>query len=440
MQIITTHENLPDNIWELMRRSLSAEYGEVLDRVRKIAAGMGYKLYAAGGVVRDLLLDNECLDIDLVVEGDAIELAQSLCKEGGGRLRAHPKFGTAKVFFSNGVQVDVATARVEFYQYPAAMPQVQRSSLRQDLYRRDFSINAMAVSLNEGSLGDVIDYFGGRTDLERGMVRVLHNLSFIEDPVRILRALRFEKRYYMNLEPQTLKLVQEAANNKLLSRVSGERIWEELKHIFREPSPGAVLVRVIDLNLWDCLFPAVDPKLVRAVLNKVSHSVKTLCGWNLLEPFESWLVYFLVVLHATDWTNAVGVCRRYNLSRRYTVMVAATLGGWRSLVDNLQEPFAITYSELARQVTLLPREAYPLVLCCLTGSASRRRFHKVLSVISCNKPLIKGEELRKLGYKPGPLYKKVLNRLWQARLDGNLCTKQEELSYVQEYLAKYEER
>ncbi|MDD4169542.1 MAG: CCA tRNA nucleotidyltransferase [Desulfotomaculaceae bacterium] len=401
---------------------------------------MGYKLYVAGGVVRDLLLGIECLDIDLVVEGDGIELAQALSKEYNGRLRLHPKFGTAKVVFPNGVQVDVATARVEFYQYPAAMPQVETSSLQQDLYRRDFSINAMAVSLNEGSFGDVVDFFGGRADLERGMVRVLHNLSFIEDPIRILRALRFEKRFHMNLEAQTLKLVQEAANIKMLSRVPNERIWEELKHIFREPRPGEVLVRLIDLNLWDCLFPGVVPKQVRQVLTQVSHSVKLLRSWNLLEPLEGWLVYFLAVLHDTDWTNAGEICRRYNLSKRYTIRVAAALGNWRRLVNNLQEPLAITCSELARQVMLLPREAYPLVLCYLNDSASRRRFRKVLSSISCNKPLIKGEELRKLGYKPGPLYKKVLNGLWQARLDGDLRTKQEELSYVQEYLTKYEGR
>ncbi|OPX83831.1 MAG: CCA-adding enzyme [Pelotomaculum sp. PtaB.Bin104] len=432
--------NLPYNIKELMHSGLSVDYYSVLERAGKVAAELNYKLYAAGGVVRDLLLGNECLDIDLVVEGDGIALAQALSEEYGGRLRAHPQFGTATVFFPNGLQVDVATARVEFYQYPAAMPQVETSTLHQDLYRRDFTINAMAVSLNEASFGDVVDFFGGRADLERGMVRVLHNLSFIEDPMRILRALRFEKRYFMNLEPQTLKLVREAVNNKMLARVSGERLWEEIKHIFREPRPSSILDRAIELNLWDFLFPGVVPEPVRPVLSKISRSIKTLQGWNLLEPFESWLVYFLAVLHAVDWTKAAAICRRYNLSKRYTVMVAAALGGWGCLRDNLQEPLAITYSELARQVLLLPREAYPLILCYLTGSAPRRRFRKVLSVISCNKPLIKGEELRELGYKPGPLYKKALDALWQARLDGDLCTRQEEMSFVKEYLGKYEER
>ncbi|MDD3654767.1 MAG: CCA tRNA nucleotidyltransferase [Desulfotomaculaceae bacterium] len=446
MQIITTHINTDmdalssGNIRDLMQHSLSAEYYEALGLAGKIAADLGYRLYAAGGVVRDLLLGIECMDLDLVVEGDGIKLAEALSKLYGGQLRTHPKFGTASVFFPNGVQVDVATARIEFYEYPAAMPQVEKASLYQDLFRRDFTINAMAVSLNGSSFGDVVDFFGGRTDLERGMVRVLHNLSFFEDPVRILRALRFENRYNMNLEAHTLKLVEQAASNKVLARVSGERIWAELKHIFREPRPGAILDRLIQLNLWSCLFPGIAPSPVRLVLTKVPRSYKTLQEWGLGDKYRNWLIYFMAILHAADWTRAIDVCRRYSLSKRYTAMVAAALGGWRSLTKNLQEPLAITYSELARQVSLLPREAYPLILCYLTDNASRQRFREVLSLISCSKPRVKGEELRKLGYKPGPLYKKALDALWQARLDGGLCTRQEELNYIQEYLAKYKER
>lgn len=127
--------------------------------------------------------------------------------------------------------MDVATARVEFYQYPAAMPQIEASSLHQDLYRRDFTVNAMAVSLNSDDFGDIVDFFGGREDLEQGLLRVLHNLSFVEDPTRILRGVRFEKRYSIVFEPQTLKLIREAVHNNMLARVSKERVWEELRYI-----------------------------------------------------------------------------------------------------------------------------------------------------------------------------------------------------------------
>jgi len=426
----------PVNIQELMYRNLPAENVEILKWAGETAPGMGARVYAAGGIVRDLLLGIECLDIDLVVEGDGIELARAISKEYHGRLRVHPRFGTAKILFPNGGQVDVTTARVEFYQYPAAMPQVEASSLRQDLYRRDFTINAMAVSLNKGSFGDVIDFFGGREDLERGFVRVLHNLSFVEDPVRIMRAVRFEQRYYLNMESQTLRLAKDAIRNKMLARVSTERVWEEIKHVFLEPRPGLVLARFIELQLWQFLFPGVDPGKVRPVLGEISRSVKTLRYWDIMELGEIWMVYFFVVLHSSDWAVAAAVCRRYHLNKRQVDKVAAALGGWRSLLKNLQEPFEVTLSELARQVKSVPREVYPLILCYLSDNAAKKRFRHVLTAICYNKPSINGKDLRQLGYKPGPQFKKALEAVWQARLDGVIRTRQEELNYVKEYLAE----
>lgn len=428
----------PVNIKELMFHNLPADYMEILKWAGETAPSMGAKVYAAGGIVRDLLLGIECLDIDLVVEGDGIELARAISEDHQGRLREHPQFGTAKILFPDGRQVDVTTSRIEFYQYPAAMPQVETSSLHQDLYRRDFTINAMAVSLNKESFGDVVDYFGGREDLERGLIRVLHNLSFVEDPVRILRAVRFEKRYYMSLESHTLKLAREAIRNNMLARVSTERIWEELKHVFLEPGPGLVLARFMELQLWPSLFPGVDPEKVRPVFSEIARSLKTLRYWDVIEFGEMWMIYFLVVLHFSDWTVASEVCRRYHLSKRQANKVAAALGGWRSLLKNLQEPFGVTMSELARQVKSVPGEIYPLILCYLTNNSVKKRFRHVLNAVCYNKPSINGKDLRLFGYKPGPQYKKAMEALWQARLDGVIRNRQEELNYVKDYLAKSE--
>lgn len=426
------------NIRELMYRGLPAEYIDVLEHAGELASNMGCKVYAAGGIVRDLLLGMECLDIDLVVEGDGIELARTLSQDYGARIRVHPKFRTATVLFPNGQQVDVATARVEFYQYPAAMPQIETSSLHQDLYRRDFTINAMAVSLNKDDFGDVVDFFGGRDDLERGLLRVLHNLSFVEDPTRLLRGVRFEKRYHMNLESQTLKLVKEAVRNKMLARVSMERVWEELNHIMLEPRPGPALSRLMELQLWDFLFPGVEHFNVRQVMAEMPRSVKALRSWDLAEPGEPWMVYFLAVLHRADWNSARNICTQYHLGKRQMDKVAAALGGWRSAMDDLRDPDGITMSEMARQVMSIPREVYPLILTYLTNNASRKRFRQVLTAICYDRPSINGKDLRSLGYKPGPAFKRALDAVWQARLDGVVRTRQEELSYVKEYLSGYE--
>ncbi len=434
----STYEQPHQNIRELMYRGLSPEYMEVMERAGEIASSLGYKIYAAGGIVRDLLLGMDCSDIDLVVEGDGIELARKLGKEFGGRVRVHPKFFTATVYFQNGRQVDVATARVEFYQYPAALPQIETSSLHQDLYRRDFTVNAMAVSLNKDDFGYIVDYFGGREDLEQGLLRVLHNLSFVEDPTRLLRGIRFEKRYNITLEPQTLKLAKEAVRSNMLARVSKERVWEELKYILLEPRPSSVLSRLSELQLWDSLFTGVSYKEIKDVLDDLHRSVKVLRSWDLAEPDEPWMVYFIAVLHRTDWETARTICIRYNLNKRQVEKVAAALNGWKSAVEGLGGPGDHSTSELARRVMAVPRECYPLILTYFSNNTARRRFRQVLNAICYDKPSINGKDLRSLGFKPGPPFKKALDALWQARLDGVVRTREEELCYAKEYLSGYE--
>ncbi|OPZ75289.1 MAG: CCA-adding enzyme [Firmicutes bacterium ADurb.Bin456] len=426
------------NIRELLYRGLPEEYIGIMEQAGAIASRLGYRVYAAGGVVRDLLLGMECLDIDLVVEGDGIELAQALGQYYDSRVRIHPKFHTATVLFPAGQQVDVATARVEFYQYPAAMPQVETSSLHQDLYRRDFTINAMAVSLNDNDFGEIVDFFGGREDLERGLIRVLHNLSFIEDPIRLLRGVRFEKRYYMSLEPQTLKLAKEAVRGKMLAKVSRERIWEELKHILREQRPGLALSRLRELEIFESLFPAIDYTPLGPVLDELPLSLNVLRAWDPVERGEPWMSYLIVLLHLTGQEQADALCRHYNLANRQREKVNKTLGGWRRAVDSLSRGNGATMGELVKQVANLPLEAYPLLLTYLPDYASRSRFRKVLAAVYYDRPAINGGDLLSLGFKPGPSFKAAMEALWQARLDGLVRTRQEELSYVKEYLAGYE--
>ncbi|MHB1043181.1 MAG: CBS domain-containing protein [Eubacteriales bacterium] len=432
------HEISFRNVKELMYRGISGEYLEIMEKAGELAAGFGYKVYMAGGIVRDLLLGMECTDVDLVVEGDGIALAQELAARYACRVRAHRKFGTATVLFAGGQQVDIATARVEFYQYPAAMPQVETSTLHQDLYRRDFTINAMAVSLNKESFGDVVDFFGGREDLYRGQIRVLHNLSFVEDPTRILRAVRFEKRYQMSLEPQTLKLIKEAARNKMLARVSAERVWEELRYIMLESRPGHALARLMELQLWDFLFPGVEHFNIRQVLAELPRSIKTLRSWDLAEPGEPWMIYLIGVLHRTGADLARQICERYHLNKRQTEKVQAALSGCRALCDGLRDQDEISVSDLAGQVMGVPREGYPLVLTYLGDAGSRRRFRQVLTAMSYDRPGITGKDLREIGLKPGPVFKLVLDALWRARLDGKVRTREEELAFVREYVGSSE--
>ncbi|MFZ5597668.1 MAG: CBS domain-containing protein [Bacillota bacterium] len=425
------------NIAEVMRRELSPSALGILRQAGKIAGSMNFRAYAAGGVVRDLLLGYENIDIDIVVEGDGIALATVIAEKTGAQVRTHPKFGTAVLTFQDGFSVDVATARVEYYEYPAALPQVESSSLRQDLYRRDFTINAMAVSINEDDFGDLVDYFGGREDLHYGMVRVLYNLSFIEDPTRILRAVRFEQRYKISIEPQTLKLLKDAVKKNVLARVSDDRLWDELSHIMMEPESGKMFARMDQLKVWPQVFPGVTYWEVQPVLNGLKKSMKTLAKWGHNEYKDSWLPVIIAVLHWCSRETAEQICKKYSLNLKQTEKVITTLEGWRETLAAVWKASGeVKTSYLANLVINLPRESYPLLLTVLDEEWMKKRFRTILDAIKNNRPTLTGRYIKELGYKPGPIYRDALTELWRAKLDGLVGTESDEKEFLKQYLEK----
>ncbi|MEW6276099.1 MAG: CBS domain-containing protein [Bacillota bacterium] len=424
------------NIRELLVKNVAPLMLEIMQKAGETAQRLGCRVYAAGGVVRDILLGAENLDLDLVVEGDAIALARALGGFYGVRVRAHEQFGTAEVVFDR-FKVDVATARVEFYEYPAALPQVESSSLRQDLYRRDFTINAMAVALNGERFGELIDYFGGRQDLADGLVRVLYNLSFIEDPTRILRAVRFEQRYGFQIEAQTKKFLAEAVRQRVLTRVSNERIWEELKHILAEPKAGEMLARLQELQIWPDLFPGVAYPEVAPALKKLRGSRELLRSWGFPHPGEPWLVSFLAVVHPASLADAANLSAKYHLNRRQAEKVTKTLLHWREIVARIREGEGEGREDagaLARLLLAVPRESYPLLLALLAEPREQERFRRILALVRDSRPHVGGEFIKSLGYRPGPVFREVLDAVRQARLEGRIKTKEAEMEFVKEYL------
>ena len=423
------------NVAGLMRRVLGEREWELVCQAREIAAGMGCKVYIAGGVVRDILLKAENLDLDLVVEGDGIAFAGEMARHYGVTLRSHPKFGTAEIVFPDGFKVDVATARVEYYEYPAALPRVESSSLRQDLYRRDFTINAMAIDLNGERFGELVDYFGGRQDLQEGLIRVLYNLSFIEDPTRLLRAVRFEQRYGFKIEPQTLKLVHEAVRREVLNRVSRERLWEETKHILAEEKAGKMLLRLHQLGLWPFIFREVDFWQVQGVLGELGDALALLEEWG-FPCGERCLCYFLAVVHRSSPDAAQELCLRYHFNKRQIQKVLATLEAWPRVLSLLGQYEQAPRSRLAEEVLSLPREAYPLVLALAGENRVRERFHQVLLLVKNSRPTVDGSFIKSLGYRPGPLFREALDAVRRAKLDGLVKTSEEEKAFVQEFLRR----
>ncbi len=258
--------HLPDKteLIASLEGTLPEERLTLLKAIAQMAAEQRYALYIVGGFVRDLLLKRPSLDFDLVVEGDAIQIAKSLVSRWGGRVTCHSQFGTAKWhlagsnFASIGNShpldtIDLVSARIEFYTHPTALPTVERSSIKQDLHRRDFTINTLALRLDGRHYGELNNFWGGVLDLENGYVQILHSFSFIDDPTRILRAIRFEQRFGFQIKSRTLELLVEAKN--LIGKVSGDRVRNEISHIIAEPACVQIMERLHTLGLLQAIHP-----------------------------------------------------------------------------------------------------------------------------------------------------------------------------------------
>ncbi len=240
-------------ITERIKQKMNPVLLVILHEAGDLAAGMGFRAYSVGGMVRDLLLGIDHFDLDIVIEGDGIRFAGSLASRLHAKVKSHERFGTATLIFPDRLRVDVATARTEIYERPAALPRVTPGSIRDDMVRRDFTINALAVSLMPEEFGRLLDFFHGVRDLRERHIRVLHEQSFMDDPTRIFRAVRFETRLGFRMVRSTEQLIVEALSRDILSELEDYRIVTELKLVLAEPDAAGTLKRLAQLGVFDGL-------------------------------------------------------------------------------------------------------------------------------------------------------------------------------------------
>lgn len=423
---------------ELLARYLPAEAYTLLQKAGRIGDGREIEVYLVGGCVRDAMLGFSNPNLDLVVVGEATAFAEALAEVYQGRTRVLEKQKHVLIILPGGQQVSVTAARVEFFEFPA-ITSLNNNSLKHELYRRDFTVNAMAVALNGTRFGEVVDYFGGREDLQYGLIRVLHNLSFVEDPVRVLRAVRYACRYRFNIEKETLALLREAVNDHLLATVPVERIWKELRRLLAEERTPQMLAKLAQLNIWPQLFPGVTYWEVEPLIAAIPEALKTLARWQTARPAELWLCYFIAVLHWSNPAVAEAVCQRYQLSKKQAEKVRSVLSGWRKVVRLFSLSRPPRTSVLARAILSLPREAYPLITALLAEEQGLARLEEVFRSINEHKPVITGKDIKNLGVAPGPVFKKALEAVWQARIDNIVHNREEELDFVRQYLARHKE-
>jgi tRNA nucleotidyltransferase (CCA-adding enzyme) len=241
------------NIADEFKEKLSPTLQGVLREAGNLADETGINAYVVGGMVRDLLLGLQTIDVDIVVEGQGIHFARRLADRLHAKVRCHERFGTATLTLPDQLRLDIATARTEFYEKPAALPRVSPGSIRDDMVRRDFTINTLAASLMPGEFGRVLDEFGGVRDLREKHIRALHERSFIDDPTRIFRAVRFEKRLDFRIVRSTEQWIADALFRSILEELEDYRIATELRLILEEPDPAGPLRRLLGLGVIDRL-------------------------------------------------------------------------------------------------------------------------------------------------------------------------------------------
>ncbi|MGB3395797.1 MAG: CBS domain-containing protein [Nitrospira sp.] len=417
----------------LLRDRLPREVYDLLQAAGDLGERLGYSAYVVGGFVRDLLLGIDNLDVDFVVEGDGIAFARALAKERAGRVKVHERFGTAVVWLPNGFKLDVATARTEYYEYPTALPTVEQSSIKKDLYRRDFTINTLAVRLNPRAFGQLIDFYGGQRDLKERLIRVLHSLSFVEDPTRVFRAIRFELRFDFHLSKETLALIKGAAKMELFHRLSGQRVLDELRFLFSERTPRQAVRRLADLDLLRFIHPTLtwSNRLDRRLID-----VEAAQDWYKLSSFErklnGWLVCAMALAEVMPDQAVREMLERFPFTEAERGAITAARFFTQPVCRALSRRAPLRPSETVALLTGLADETLVFLLAKNGSASAKRNLSLYLTTYRNVKPTLTGKALQALGVKPGPLYRTILARLTEARLDGEVKTDAEERELVKE--------
>jgi len=409
-------------------KKIPQEIKNLIFLAEKVSREIKMPAYLVGGFPRDLILGVKDWDLDITVEGNGIKFAEALSKKLNSGLIRHERFGTATLILDHRLKVDIATTRKEIYPSSASLPVVSPGSLKEDLSRRDFTINAMAFSLSEGSQ-KLIDIFGGKDDLAAGKIRVLHDLSFKDDPTRILRAIRFQQRYNFKIEPKTLSLLKEAVNSGLLEKVNPHRLRDELILMFKEKNPSEQIKRLCALKgisfISDKLKPAKPVyDLFKSINKEIAWFMQ---GFPFHKQFEAWLIYFAALLRPLTLAQVKKIVRKLGLSKKEEKKIVNCRKINRNFIRRLRNK-RISPGQIFALLKPLDFEAI-ILLCSVSHDSTIKRYTAdFLKVYNDLRLCISGDDLLRMGVLPGPEYQKILNRVLAAKLNGKVNSRQEELA------------
>ncbi len=423
------------NILRQMTERLPHHIMELLRSVGQVADELGCGAYVVGGFVRDLFLDRPNLDIDIVIEGNGIAFAKKFARMKHARIHTYAKFGTAVVIFPDGFKVDVATARMEYYRFPADLPNVEMSSIKLDLFRRDFTINTLAVQLNADRFGVLIDFFAAQKDLKEKVIRILHNLSFVEDPTRIFRAIRFEQRFGFTIGKLTSNLIKNAVKMDLFTKLSGRRIFNEIRQILEEADPTPAIRRLHDYDLLKYIHSDLHPapKLLANF-----RSVKKVLDWHdllfLEEPYLRWAVYFMMLLRQFKPDATRAICEKFEMAQRYQSIFCQERYRGDQCRYWLRRNMPLENATIYRELSGFRVEVLLYMMAVTRNEAVQKAISYYFTYLRQVTTSIRGRDLQRIGVQPGPIYREILDATLNAKLNGRIKTRSDELNFARSYV------
>ncbi len=416
------HGRSYENLWGVFPNKVK----KILKNISVVAKALKYNTYLVGGIVRDALLKIPNFDIDIVVEGDGIKFGRELSRRFECKLECHQKFGTAVLVLSSGQHIDIASARVEYYESPAALPTVERGNIKQDLSRRDFTINTMAVSLNKKNFGEILDFFGGREDLKNKAIKVLHKMSFIDDPTRIFRAVRFEKRLGFKMDSHTEKMARTTINMNIVSRLNGVRIRDELIYILNEENPQEAIKRLDGLGALKKIGIKVkaDAEFIEQLKKILKYYSELKDFYNGSREIKKWRLLFILLLKGMKPNKIESWCSEMKVRKKDINVMLETHSRWNGARKDLKNKISRN-SILYYRVSGITPELQ--IIACSWGRAYYRNIIKYLTELSEIRLEVSGQTLKDMGYKPSEKFKSVLKKLFDMKLEGKIKSREDEI-------------
>lgn len=405
-----------------MEERLPKNHMTILKKLTRRADRRGLPLYLVGGFVRDLLLDYPNLDLDFILEGDALAFAEEIINEEKLPAKKYPVFGTATLTFPRKIRVDLATARQEVYPVAAELPKVSPGGIMDDLFRRDFTLNSMAIRVNSKYFGELVDPSGGWDDLKAGVIRVHHKKSFLDDPTRIFRAVRFKTRYDFTIHPQTLKLIKEVVVSGSIEQLSPARLKSEFVHLLEDLHPGAAVLELDELGVLRRIHRRFSVRSSVHLLKKI----ETRSRWK---GVKHWFILILAIFYRMKLAYSLEIAKRLAFTRKETESLLK-LHSLKGKTDN----FPDSPSEVYRFASDLDKELVVFLTEIEDDKVTKEALKKYLTEYRFVRLKVDGHDLENLGIQEGPIYKEILDRALAAKLDRGFRDKEEELQFIKEYL------